>query len=68
MSPADIDEILQRIPKLPDSAVIPILVAAKHENVHERTIRRHYPLVMMGLRKKGVQLGYLRNRQGQSAA
>jgi hypothetical protein len=32
-TPAKIDAILARIPTLPDSAVVPIAVAAAHDNV-----------------------------------
>jgi len=62
MSPADIDEILLRIPKLPDTAIIPVPVVSKHDNVSERHVWRHYPLVQTGLRRKGVALGFLRHR------
>jgi hypothetical protein len=68
MSPADIDEILQRIPRLPDSAIIPVPVVGVHDSVSERTVRRHYQLVQTGLGRKGVPLKYRRNRQAQSAA
>jgi hypothetical protein len=68
MSPAAIDEILQRIPRLPDSAILPVPVVAVHDSVSERSVRRNYRLVQTGLRRKGVRLGDLRNRQGQSAA
>lgn len=68
MSRAEIDEILQRIPTLPDTAVIPIPVVAKHDNVSERTVRRCYPLVKLSPNRSGVTVGYLRNRQQQAAA
>jgi hypothetical protein len=65
-----IDEILKRIadPSYPDSAVVPIPVAAKHDNVSERTVRRRYPLTKLSERRQGVTVGYLRHRGAQSAA
>lgn len=62
MSPTEIDEILQRIPKLPDSAIVPVAVASKHDNVCERTVRRSYPLVKLAPNRIGVRVGYLRHR------
>jgi hypothetical protein len=59
-------EVFERLPALPDSAVVPIGVAAIHDNVSERTIRRNYPLIELSERRKGVSLGYLRHRQAAS--
>jgi hypothetical protein len=65
---ADIDEILQGIPKLPDTAVVPIAVAARHDSVSERTVRRTYPLVRLSPNRKGVPVSFLRSRATQVAA
>ena len=64
-----IDEILKRIsdPSYPDSAVVPIPVVAKHDNVSERTVRRRYPLTKLSERRQGVTVGYLRHRTAQIA-
>jgi hypothetical protein len=67
MRQTDIDEILKRIQTLPDSAVVPIQVAAEHDNVSVRTVRRCYPLVKLSPNRSGVSVGYLRHR-GQEAA
>ena len=67
MSPDKIQEILERIAKLPDSAVVPIPVAAVHDCVSTRTIVRNYPLVALAPNRKGVRVGFLRNRQPQTA-
>jgi hypothetical protein len=67
MSRTKIEEILQRIPELPDTAVVPVPVAAKHDNVSERTVRRNYPLVKLSPNRSGVAVGYLRNRHEQAA-
>lgn len=63
MKEAEIDEILRRIPSLPDSAVVPVPVAAKHDGVSTRTIRRNYPLIQLSPGRNGVSVGYLRNRK-----
>jgi len=75
MSPAAIDEILKRMaeidqrgrPTLPDSALVPIPVAAKHDNTSEQTVRKHYPLTRLSPNRLGVSVGFLRHR-GASAA
>jgi hypothetical protein len=56
------EDILKRIADLPDSAVVPIKVAALHDNVSERTVRRTYPIVKLSPRRDGVRVGYLRHR------
>jgi hypothetical protein len=56
------DDILKRIADLPDSAVVPTAVAAAHDNVSERTVRRNYPLIQLSERRYGVSVGYLRHR------
>ncbi len=53
-------EILKRIPDLPDSAAIPIAAAAVHDGVCARTVRRCYPLVDISPGRKGVLVSYLR--------
>jgi hypothetical protein len=58
-----VDEILKRFHELPDTAVVPLEVAAKHDNVHKRTVKRNYPLVRMTERRYGVLVGYLRHRK-----
>ena len=68
--PLNIDEILKRIadPSYPDSAVVPTAVAARHDNVSERTVKRRYPLIQLSERRFGVTVGYLRHRKAQTAA
>lgn len=68
MSPEAIRDHLKQLADKPDSAIVPVAVAAEHDGVSERTIRRNYPLVETGLRRKGVPLGFLRHRQAQPAA
>lgn len=68
MPRTEIDEILQRIPNLPNTAVVPVAVAAKHDSVSERTVRRCYPLVKLSPNRSGVTVGYLRNRTQPQAA
>ena len=67
MSPIKIDEILDRIPKMSDTAIVPVPVAARHDNVSERTIRRNYPLIQLSPGRNGVSVGYLRNRRNVAA-
>ena len=62
MTGTEIDQILQRLPKLPDTAIVPLPVAAAHDNVSILTVRRNYPLVKLSPNRRGVLLGYLRNR------
>jgi hypothetical protein len=68
MSPDVIQKKLKEIENKPDSAIVPVPVAAAHDDVSERTVRRRYPLVRTGLRGVGVQLGYLRHRPAQIAS
>jgi hypothetical protein len=42
--------------------VVPTAVAAKHDHVSERTVRRNYPLIKLSERRYGVSVGYLRHR------
>ncbi|MFY9840228.1 MAG: hypothetical protein WAK55_27925 [Xanthobacteraceae bacterium] len=70
MSPTAVDEILKRMaekdqrgqPTLPDSAKVPIPVAAKHDNVSEQTVRKHYPCTQLSPNRWGVSVGFLRHR------
>jgi hypothetical protein len=57
-----IQKILQQIPNYPDTAVVPVAVAAAHDHVSERTVRRNYPLKQLSERRHGVTVGYLRHR------
>jgi hypothetical protein len=66
MSPPE--DILKRFADLPDSAVVSTAVAAMHDNVSERTVRRNYPLTKLSERRFGVSVGYLRHRESQTAA
>jgi hypothetical protein len=65
---ARIDAYLARMPKLPDSAIAPICVAAVHDGVTEKTVRDTYPIVRVTECRVGVRLGYLRNRKAIAAA
>jgi hypothetical protein len=75
MSPAAIDEILRRMaekdprgrPVMPDSAVVPIPVAARHDSVSEQTVDRHYPKVRLSPNRSGVSVGFLRHRCASAA-
>jgi len=67
MSPDQIRQKLKDIDSLPDSAVVPVAVAAKHDDVSERTIRRTYPLVQLSERRKGVPVSFLRRRNKEAA-
>jgi hypothetical protein len=64
---SSLDDILKRFADLPDSAVVPTAVAAMHDNVSERTVRRNYPLIKLSERRFGVTVGYLRHREAQTA-
>ena len=66
MSPAE--KILKDFDKLPDSAVVPTKVAAQHDHVSERTVRRNYPLIRLTQRRYGVTVGYLRHRELKAGA
>lgn len=65
---SSLDDILKRFADLPNSAVVPTAVAAMHDNVSERTVRRNYPLIKLSERRFGVSVGYLRHREAQTAA
>ncbi len=68
MSPEAIRAELKQMDNKPASAFVAIPVAAAHDGVCEKHVRRHYPLVTLGARKKGVPISYLRNRRPQPAA
>lgn len=61
-------ERLKLIPELPDSAFVSIAVAALHDDVSEKTVRRNYPLVKISDGRYGVRVGYLRHRGAAAAA
>ena len=61
-------QILKNISILPDTAAIPLPVAALHEGVSRRTIKRSYPLVKISDHREGVLLGYLRRKREVVAA
>lgn len=65
---AKIDEILARLPSLPDSAVIPVEAVAQHDNVAPLTVRRRYPRVQLSPGRYGVRVGHLRHRVEETAA
>jgi hypothetical protein len=60
--------ILARIESLPDSAYVPVPVAAMHDSVCVETVERNYPLVRLTERLRGVPVGYLRHRGKPVAA
>ena len=59
-------ERLKLIHTLPDSAYVSVAVAALHDGVGEKTIRRNYPLIKISERRYGVSVGYLRHRGASS--
>jgi hypothetical protein len=61
------EERLKLIHTLPDSAYVSVAVAALHDGVGEKTIRRNYPLIKISERRYGVSVGYLRHRDHASA-
>jgi hypothetical protein len=67
MTSAEILAALKDMSHFPDSAIVPIAVAAKHDGVSERTVRRTYPLKQISPGRKGVSVGYLRTRQKAAA-
>jgi hypothetical protein len=56
-------QIIEHLDKLPDTAVIPVPVAALHDGTSRRTIKRTYPLVKISEHREGVLLGYLRRKR-----
>jgi hypothetical protein len=66
MSPEAIRAELKQLADKPDSAFVAVQVAAAHDGVSEKTVRRDYPLIQLTERRKGVRLGFLRHRQAQA--
>jgi len=62
------EERLKLIHTLPDSAYVSVAVAALHDGVGEKTIRRNYPLTKISERRYAVSVGYLRHRGKPAAA
>jgi hypothetical protein len=62
MNPRDFSDLLGRLDTLPDTALVPIPIVAKHDNVSESTVKRNYPLVRISERICGVPMGFLRHR------
>jgi hypothetical protein len=60
--------ILEAVPHLPDDAVIPIPAVALLVGSCERTIKDTFPLVQISTKRQGVKLGYIRNRNKQTAS
>ena len=67
MSPEQIEQAVRRIASLPDSACVPPAVAAAHDGVCEKTVRRLYPTVRIAPNRLGVPVTYLRRNQQQPA-
>jgi hypothetical protein len=63
----DVTDLLKRFDDLPDSANVTVAVAAAHDQVSERNVRRTYPTVLLSPGRRGVNVGWLRSR-GKSAA
>jgi len=59
--------LLELLPQLPDTAKVPLPVAAAHEGVSVRTIKRNYPLIKLTDHRDGVSLGYLRHKTQPSS-
>ena len=68
MSTDDTAEILKDFDKLPDSAFVPTEVAAKHDGVSARNVRRTYPRVKLSPNRYGINVGWLRSRRAKQAA
>jgi hypothetical protein len=47
---------------LPGTAVVPVAVAAAHDGVSVKTVRRHYELVTISPRRLGVTVAFLRDK------
>jgi hypothetical protein len=62
------EERVKLIHNLPDSAFVSIAVAALHDGVGEKTVRRNYPLIKISEKRYGVSVGYLRHRGQVTAA
>jgi hypothetical protein len=60
-----IQQILKRIPEMPRTAFVPPIVAARHDNVSERTVRRRYQVEKLSPGRSGVRVGFLRRDEEQ---
>jgi hypothetical protein len=58
-------KFLEQLDVLPDTAAVPLPVAALHEGVSVKTIKRNYPRVKLTERREGVLLGFLRRKREQ---
>jgi len=58
-----VEDIPKKFDELPNSAVVPTTVAAKHDHVSEWTVRRRYPLIKLSEGRYGVRVSYLRTRE-----
>ena len=67
-NPKKAAEILRRFGELPDSANVPVAVAAEHDQVSEKTVRRSYQTIPLSPGRRGVNVGWLRSRGKPSAA
>lgn len=56
-------QILEELPNLPDTAVIPLPVVEVHEGLSRKSIRRTYQLVQISEHRFGVLLGELRRKR-----
>jgi hypothetical protein len=52
--------ILEEVPYLPPTAIVPLPVAAAVEGVSRKSIRRNYPLEQISRTRWGVRKKYLR--------
>lgn len=59
--------LLEIFEHLPPTAVLPVAVAAAHQGVSEKTIRRNYTLIPVSDRRKGVLKRDLAQRRGAAA-
>jgi len=63
MNQSEIAVALRRFRTLPDSAFVSFEVAAAHDGVSVRTVRRRYPKVWVSDHRRGINVGYLRHRK-----
>jgi hypothetical protein len=61
--------ILQAVPDLPDIAVIPLPAAAVLMGMSERSLKDgSHPRVRISEKREGLTLGYIRNRNKETAS
>jgi hypothetical protein len=61
--------ILQTVDDLPDIAIIPLPAAAVLLGTSERSLKDgNYPLVQISAKRRGLKLGYIRNRNKETAS